>query len=352
MEGEKGGKKIEGTDRMMDTKELQRALMNPAIYPDRPERVGFAETHISLLFFTGAHVYKVKKPVNFGFLDFTTLKKRRHFCQLELILNRRLSRNIYLDVVEIKQRRGEIVLNNRGRTIEYAVKMKQISEDLLMDRLLDRGLVTPDMVAAVAQRLADFYERAETNERIRGFGRPERVRQDTDENFEQTERYIGTTISRERFQEIERAANSFLKQKREVFFERIKGGWIRDCHGDLRLEHIFFDEEISILDCIEFNERFRYTDVSADIAFVAMDLDYRGRSDLGRHLVNRYVNRSGDKGIYLVLDFYLCYRAYVRGKVESFRLDDPHTQKEEKQKALSRAVRYFKLSQRYARRLS
>lgn len=336
----------------MDTRKLQTALMNPDIYPDRPERVGFTETHISLLFFTGKHAYKVKKPMNFGFLDFTTLKKRKHFCQLELSLNRRLSRDIYLDVVEIKQKSGEIVLNKEGRTIEYAVKMKQISEDFLMDRLLDRGLVTQDMVEEVAERLADFYGRAETSERIRGFARPERVRQDTDENFEQTEKYIGTTISREQFQEIQKATDSFLKKKRKVFFQRIEGDWIRDCHGDLRLEHIFFGQEISILDCIEFNERFRYTDVSADIGFLAMDLDYRGRSDLSRHLIQRYADRSGDKGIYLVLDFYKCYRAYVRGKVESFRLDDANIQKEEKEKALSRAIKYFQLSQQYARRLS
>lgn len=336
----------------MDIKRLQNALMDPAIYPDRPAHVGFTETHISLLFFTGTHAYKVKKPVNFGFLDFTTLEKRKHFCQLELRLNRRLSRDIYLGVVSIKQRGRRVVLNNRGRTIEYAVKMKQISEDLLMDRLLDRGEVTPDMVGRVAETLADFYGRAETSEKIKGFARPQRVRQDTDENFEQTEKYIGTTISREQFEEIQRSTDSFFKENRQIFFQRIEGDWIRDCHGDLRLEHIFFGEEISILDCIEFNERFRYTDVSADIGFLAMDLDYRGRNDLSRQLIQRYVDRSGDTGIYEVLDFYKCYRAYVRGKVESFRLDDPYIRKEEKEKALSRAVKYFQLSQEYAKRLS
>lgn len=352
MEGQEGGEKIGVQTGRMDTKALQKALMDPAIYPERPERVGFTETHISLLFFTGTHAYKVKKPVNFGFLDFTTLKKRKHFCQLELRLNRRLSKDIYLDVVEIKQRGRGVALNDRGRTIEYAVKMRQISEDLLMDRLLDRGMVTPDMVDKVAEILAHFYGRAETNETISGFARPERVRQDTDENFEQTEKYIGATISRAQFEEIQQSTNSFLKEKREVFFQRITGGWIRDCHGDLRLEHIFIGEEISILDCIEFNERLRYTDVSADIGFLAMDLDYRGRSDLGRHLIQRYVDRSGDGGVYGVLDFYKCYRAYVRGKVDSFRLDDPNIQEEEKKRALVRAGKYFQLSQEYARRLS
>jgi len=336
----------------MDTTILKKALMNPAVYPDRPERVEFTETHISLVFLTGRYAYKVKKPVDFGFLDFTTLKKRRYFCQLELLLNRRLSRDIYLDVVGIKQKGEQIILNGAGRTIEYAVQMKQISEELLMDRLLDRGLVTPDMVAQVAEVLGDFYENAETNERIKSFARPDRVRQDTDENFDQTEKYIGITVSEEQFGEIQDSTNSFLKRKRDLFFKRIDDDRIRDCHGDLRLEHVFFGDKIAILDCIEFNERLRYTDVSCDIGFLAMDLDYRGRSDLGRHLIRSYVDRSGDKSIYQILDFYKCYRAYVRGKVESFRLDDLHIQGAEKKKAQSRAVEYFNLSHEYARRLA
>jgi len=336
----------------METGRLKRALMDPALYPDRPEHVGFTETHISMLFFTGTHVYKIKKPVNFGFLDFTSLAKRRYFCEMELSLNRRLSQGIYLDVVEIRLKDEKVTLIGDGRTIEYAVKMKQISEDLLMDRLLARGLIRSEMIANVAEMLADFYAEAETNERIRSFARPDRVRQDTDENFEQTKKYIGTTISEGQFQSIRRSTDTFLEQKRDVFFQRMEGGWIRDCHGDLRLEHIFVGEKMAILDCIEFNERLRYTDVAADIGFLAMDFDYRGRDDLSRYLMQCYVNRSGDVTIGQVIDFYRCYRAYVRGKVESFRLDDLNIQREEKKKARARAKKYFRLSQEYARKLS
>jgi aminoglycoside phosphotransferase family enzyme len=335
----------------MKTDVLQKALMNPAIYPDHPEEIGFTETHISMVFLTGRHVYKVKKPVNFGFLDFTTLEKREHFCQLEISLNRRLSRNIYLDVVAITQTGGEIGLDGGGRPVEYAVKMNQISEDRLMDRLLDRGLVTPEMVTAVADRLADFYRTAERSERIKRFALPERVREDTDENFEQTRAYVGRTISREQFDEIQGATNGFFSRERERFLERCEEERIRDCHGDLRLEHVFFGDEISILDCIEFNERFRYTDVAADIGFLAMDLDFRGREDLGDHLIEGYADLAGDRGVYSVLDFYKCYRAYVRGKVESFRLDDPLMDRVEKEKAASRARGYFQLAHRYAGRL-
>jgi aminoglycoside phosphotransferase family enzyme len=335
---------------MTDIKELQKGLMNPAIYPDHPERVGLKETHISLLFLTGRHVYKVKKPVNFGFLDFTSLEKRRHFCREEVVLNRRLSTDIYLDVVEIKERDGGILLSGPGRVIEYAVKMKQISEDLLMDRLLDRGMVTPETMGRVAKKLGDFYAQTETNERIRSFAFPERVRQDTDENFEQTEKYIGLTISREQFLQIQNATNSFLEKKREVFLKRIEGNWIRDCHGDLRLEHIFLGDGIAILDCIEFNERFRYLDVACDIGFLAMDLDYQNRGDLGLQLIQQYISHSGDTGIYRVLDFYKCYRAYVRGKVESFKIDDPYISQGEEEKAMERARKYFHLSHEYSKK--
>jgi aminoglycoside phosphotransferase family enzyme len=271
---------------------------------------------------------------------------------LEITLNRRLSRGIYLDVARIGQKNGEVTLDGSGRTIEYAVKMKQISETLLMDRLLERGLVTTDMVEQVAVVLAGFYKAAETNERIRSFARPERIKQDTDENFDQTEKYIGTSITKDQFSEIQRATNIFFQDKRALFVDRMRGDWIRDCHGDLRLEHILVDEGVSILDCIEFCERLRYTDVAADIGFLAMDFDYRNHRDLGEHLVRSYVDRSGDREVYRVLDFYKCYRAYVRGKVESFRLDDPNIRNDEKERARVRAVRYFDLSQEYAGRLS
>jgi aminoglycoside phosphotransferase family enzyme len=159
------------------------------------------------------------------------------------------------------------------------------------------------------------------------------------------------TISREAYEEVKDRTNDFFRRKMEIFYQRITTDRIRDCHGDLRLEHIFWGEEVSIFDCIEFNERFRYTDVAADIAFLAMDLDYRNREDLSEHLIRAYVGESGDHELMEVLDFYKCYRAYVRGKVESFRLDDPHIPEEEKKGALERAQKYFNLAYQYAQRI-
>ncbi len=334
----------------MDTPSLKRALLHPEIYPDHPKEVGFFETHISLLFFTGNHVYKVKKPVDFGFLDFTSLEKRRFFCDEEVRLNRRLSPGIYLATAKITQDGDRILLDGRGEVVEYAVKMKQIPEELLMDRLLEKKQVTLKMIEAVAEKLVHFYFTAESNESIKSFGRPERVKQDTDENFEQTTRYIGITIPKDVYEDVRNRTNDFFRTGVEIFYQRIASDKIRDCHGDLRLEHIFLGDEISIFDCIEFNERFRYTDVAADIAFLAMDLDYHGREDLSEHLIDAYIGESGDHGLMDVLHFYKCYRAYVRGKVESFRLDDPNIPEKEKEEALKRAQEYFNLSYRYAQR--
>ena len=334
----------------IDTAFLKKALLNPKIYPDHPKEVVFFETHISLLFFTGDHVYKVKKPVDFGFLDFTSLEKRKFFCVQEVNLNRRLSPEIYLGVVKITKDGDQILLDGRGEVVEYAVKMKQIPEELLMDKLLEKKQVTSKMIEAVSEKLVHFYFTAETNESIKSFGRPERVKQDTDENFEQTIRYMGITIPKDVYEEIKNKTNDFFRTGEPILYQRMAFDKIRDCHGDLRLEHIFWGKEISIFDCIEFNERFRYTDVAADIAFLAMDLDYHGREDLSEHLIRAYIGESGDYELMSVLDFYKCYRAYVRGKVESFRLDDPNIPEKEKEEALKRAQKYFNLSYRYAQR--
>ena len=336
-------------ERVMDLLQLKTLMLKPEIYPDRPQEVRWTETHISLLFFTGRYVYKLKKPVDFGFLDFTTLEKRKYFCEQEVRLNRRLSPDLYLGVVEIAEDHGRISLNGRGEVIEYGVQMKEIPTESLMDRLLQRGQVTPEMIQKVAEKLALFHSTAETSEYIKSFAKPERVKQDTDENFQQTEKYIDRVIPKKRFEEILEQTNRFYQSREDLFEKRIVEERIRDCHGDLRLEHIFWGEEIFIFDCIEFNERFRYTDVAADIAFLSMDLDYQGRGDLNPFLIRTYMERSGDLDLPEILDFYKCYRAYVRGKVESFRLDDPNISEKEKGEAFRRAQRYFDLAYRYSK---
>lgn len=334
----------------MDIPSLRKALLNPNIYPDQPHQVDFIETHISLVFLTRAYVYKVKKPVDFGFLDFTSLEKRKYYCEQEVKLNRRLSSDMYLGVVAITFDRNGISFNGKGQVEEYAVQMRRIPEEMLLDKLLERGQVDGAMIEALSERLARFYASAETNEHIESFAKPERVKQDTDENFDQTKKYIDVVISQSIYEEIRKRTNEFFRSREALFRRRIASDRIRDCHGDLRLEHIFWGKEIAIFDCIEFNDRFRYTDVAADIGFLAMDLDYHGREDLSEHLIRRYIKTSDDREVLEMLDFYKCYRAYVRGKVESFRLDDPHIPEAEKKGAFTRAKKYFELAHRYARK--
>jgi len=309
--------------------------------------VEMVQTQMSFVFLADNYVYKVKKPVNLGYLDYTTLDRRQFYCHREVELNRRLCPDVYLDVVPITRDKGDILIEGQGEIIEYAVKMCRLPQGAMMDVLLVKNQVSPEMVTSVAQKLVEFHHRAETNANISVFGDLNTVTQNTDENFTQTEKYIGNTISRENYQHIKDYTNSFIEHNVSLFHKRLADGRIRDCHGDLHAAHICFTNGICIYDCIEFNDRFRYCDVASEVAFLAMDLDHYGQADLSHSFVNAYVNRSQDKKLLELVNFYKCYRAYVRGKVESFKLDDPHISEEEKTKVLAIAKRYFDLAESY-----
>jgi len=337
----------------MEFSALVAALQDPAIYPERPEKVDLVQTHVSAIFLTGEHVYKVKKPVDFGFLDFTTLEKRKFYCQQEVELNRRLCPEIYLGVVEIRSHRDQIFLGEGpGEVIEYAVLMKQLPQDCMMDRWLARGAITPALLHKIAVKVANFHSHAATNSEIATFGKIDTLRRNVEENFVQTEKYVGLSLSAESFAEIKESTLHFMQKQLPLFEQRIAGGKIRDCHGDLHLQHICLTDEILIFDCIEFNQRFRYSDVVADLAFLLMDLDFHGYPLLSADLASSYLNISHDWSLILLLDFYKSYRAYVRGKVTSFCLDDPDISPAEKDSALKQARRYFHLAHHYSRRLN
>jgi len=329
-------------------------LLKPESYPHRPPEIQLVQTQMSFVFLIGEYVYKVKKPVNLGYLDYTTLEKRRFFCQQELELNRRLCPEVYLAVVPItmslrgaKRRSNLLCIEGEGKAIEYAVKMRQLPQHRMMDVLLRGNQVTSEMVTRVAEKLAHFHQKAETNSKIAAFGKLDVIRQNTDENFSQTEKYIDVSIPRSKYDRIKKYSNDFIQHNSALFTKRVKGGKIRDCHGDLHAAHICFTNDICIYDCIEFNDRFRYSDVASEIAFLAMDLDRYHHSDLSRHLVNAYVELSHDEELLKLLNFYKCYRAYVRGKVEGFKLDDPYISEEGKEGALAVARSYFELAESY-----
>lgn len=327
--------------------ELVEALLNPKTYPEAPQRVELVQTQMSFVFLTDDYVYKVKKPVNLGYLDYTTLDRRQFYCHREVELNRRLCPDVYLGVVSVTRDKGDILIGDQGKVIEYAVKMRRLPREAMMDVLLAQNQVSLEMVVSVAQKLVEFHHKAETSANISAFGDLDTIIQNTEENFIQTEKYIGNTISQRRYRHIKDYTNSFIEHNAFLFHKRITDGKIRDCHGDLHAAHICFTNGICIYDCIEFNDRFRYCDVASEVAFLAMDLDHYGQVDLSRSFVSAYVNRSLDNELLELLNFYKCYRAYVRGKVESFKLDDPHISEEEKTRTLAIAKSYFELAESY-----
>ncbi len=327
---------------------LVQALLQPTAYPERPASVELAETHISHLFFTPHHVYKVKKAVNFGFLDFTTLEKRRYYCHQEVELNRRISPQVYLGVMEVRRQGGRYTVEGPGETVEYAVKMRRLPQERLLATLLRQGEVTPEDIRRLGIKIAAFHAGAGTSPDITRLGGLEAVRQNLEENFAQTRQYVGACLSQDTFDDLEAYSHAFMALKERLFRQREAQERVRDCHGDLHTGQIFLENGISIIDCIEFNERFRYSDVAADLAFLAMDLDFYNRQDLSRLLVETYVEASGDPGVRELMDFFKVYRAYVRGKVTAFRLDDPTLGEEERQRVVSQAQAYFHLAHSYA----
>ncbi len=332
---------------MSELPELIQALLDPKAYPDPPQRVEMVQTQISYVFLAGDYVYKIKKPVDMGFLDYTTLEKRLTYCRKEVELNRRLCADAYLGVVPITSEGGRFIIGGKGGVEEYAVKMRRLPQDAMMDVLLTRNKVTPKMVEDVASTIAAFHNKAAKGGDIEKFGSIETITQIIDENFDQTEKYFDIIIAPLTFQRIKAYARGFIETNSPLFRKRLAEGRIRDCHGDLHAAHICFTDGICIYDCIEFNDRFRYSDVASEIAFLAMDLDHYGRADLSRSFVNAYTGFSRDRELLRLLNFYKCYRAYVRGKVESFKLDDPYIAEEEKTKTLAIARKYFELAEEY-----
>jgi len=302
------------------------------------------------VFVTRDFVYKLKKAVDFGFLDFTTLEKRHYFCEKELELNRRLCGDMYLEVVSIN--RSDIIkIKGEGETVEYAVKMKRMPQEDMMSRLLEEGKVNSRLIDRIAKTIAKFHSKAETNQKISEFGSLAIMETNWKENFEQTSEFMGKTISPKNFELIRGRIVDFMKRNVAFFERRMAEGRVRDCHGDIHSGNIFVTDRIYIFDAIEFNERFRYSDVANDVAFLAMDLDFKDRTDLSNFFMERYITYSGDWELTTLLPFYKCYRAYVRGKVISFKLKDPNIGSEEKKAAIKEAKAYFKLASVYAKTL-
>lgn len=337
----------------MDDAHTQAALFaqmaDPSFYPHPAHPLSQRETHISKVFLAGDVVYKIKKPLNLGFLDFTSLEKRAFFCRRELTLNRRLAPKVYLDVVPITLDQGRFYINGPGEVVEHAVKMRRLADDDTLARRLADNTLTPEDIQRLAALLVDFYgaalpldEEAETRQW-------ETVLFNCEENFTQLAPFAGGILAERPFQIIRSATLSFLHHRKPLFESRSRNHRIRDCHGDLKTGHVYFTKDgVQVIDCIEFNERFRFQDIASDLAFLAMDMDFAGRPETARALIHAYVQRSGDVEIFALLNFYKCYRAMVLCKINAMRLDEGGLNGNEAAALLAETRTYLDLAYGYA----
>jgi len=297
---------------------LARALRDPAAYSD-PGPVEHLETHISHVFLTGAHAYKIKKPVNLGFLDFTTLAQRLHFCEEEVRINRRLAPEIYLGVVPIAGSVEHPRVEGPGTPIDYAVKMRRFAQQDVLDHVADAGALTPSHVDEIARRLAAFHEVADAAPPGGELGSPGRVREAASANFAPVRALLGTAAAA-RLAAVQAWTEQEGMRLAARMAQRRAQGRVRECHGDLHLGNIaLLAGRIVLFDALEFDEALRWIDVVNEVAFLAMDLHAHARPDLAARFVDAWCSHSGDYAGLALLRYYEVYRALVRAKVVALR---------------------------------
>ena len=328
---------------------IVEAMLQPDFYAPRPARVELVQTHISYVFLAGDAVYKLKKPVRFAFLDFSTLELRRHFCHEEVRLNRRLAPDVYRGVVAVCRRAGGFALaaEESADAVEYAVHMRRLPDERMLSHLLERGTVGTGLIDAIAARLAAFHATADAGPTVVRGGDPEVITAEMDEDFREVDTFHADTIAADDDAAIRRFCHDFLRRHDALLRRRQRDGRIRDGHGDLHTEHICCTDPLVIFDCIEFKPSFRHRDVAAEIAFLAMDLVYHGRDDLADGLVARYGELTHDADLSMLVPFYACHRAYIRGKVDSLQSAEPEVSADQRAAARQSARQHFALAYRY-----
>jgi aminoglycoside phosphotransferase family enzyme/predicted kinase len=334
----------------MELARLIAELADPAAYPEPVDRVEVRQTHISAVFLAGRHAYKIKKPVNLGFLDFRALEDRRRFCEAEVRLNRRLAPAVYQGVVSITRTAQGLKVGGDGEVVEWAVQMERLPEEATFRSHLVRGDLDPTWVEALARRVVAFHAGAEGGEHVAAFGRFEVVARNARENFEQAAAHVGTALSRPVFERLRARTEETLARLRPLIESRARRGLPRDTHGDLHLDHVYLfpgrqpPDDLVIIDCIEFNERFRFADPVADMAFLVMDLLFHGRRDLARAFTDAYFRAAGDDEGRALVPFYTAYRAAVRGKVAGFKWAEGEMPQPERDRALADARAHWLLA--------
>jgi aminoglycoside phosphotransferase family enzyme/predicted kinase len=333
----------------MDLAELIAALSSAAAWP-KPAPVEVRQTHMSVVFLVGDSAYKIRKPVDLGFVDFTTLDKRKWDCDEEVRLNRRLAPNVYRGVVPITRDNGSIRAGGSGEAIEWAVEMTRLADEATLSRRLAHGEITDERIELIARRIAAFHATAGRGERINEFGRFDVVAGNARENFNQTLEHVGRTVRRRVHAACRELTESLLDRHRELIESRARRGIPCDTHGDLHLSHVYLfpnrpdPDDLVIIDCIEFAERFRFADPVSDIAFLIMDLIFHNRRDLATACEKAYFSAANDAEGAVLLPLYVAYRAIVRAKVEGMQLAEREIPTEQRQRMLHKAEAHWLLA--------
>ncbi|MDK9558901.1 AAA family ATPase [Marinobacter sp. M216] len=328
---------------------LVRALQNPELYDHPVNGFQVIETHISQVILTGDYAYKIKKPMNFGFLDFSTLARRKHFCEEELRLNRRLAEPLYLEVLPITGTPDQPVLGGTGEAFEYAIKMRQFGQDQLFDRLQEQGNLDPSLLTDLARQVADFHDRLPTVPDDKPLGTPEAVYAAMQENFDQIRPMIDDKDLLLQLDNLEAWTETTFERHRDLIAQRRANGLVRECHGDLHLANITrFEDKVTVFDCIEFNEPFRWIDVINDLAFLLMDLESRREQALSNLVLNTYLEYRDDFDALPLLPLYKAYRAMVRAKIALFTMGNPSLSDAEKAGLMQRYRDYAQLAEDYS----
>jgi aminoglycoside phosphotransferase family enzyme/predicted kinase len=321
-------------------------LRRPGAYPHPAEPVEHVETHISQVLLAGAYAYKLKKPINLGFLDFSTLERRRFFCEEELRLNRRLAPHTYLSVVAVTGSPDAPKIGGEGDVLEYAVKMRRFDQDALLTRMP----VTLELADRLAVRIAAFHDQIPAAPEGSPFGTPEAVLRPMVENFDQIRRRLSGPDQLSNLRSLEEWTRRRLEDLHPVIDERKRDGHVRECHGDMHRGNIaLVNDELVIFDCIEFNPGLRWIDTMSEVAFLVMDLEEAAEATPARRFLNRYLELSGDYRGLLVLDFFKVYRAMVRAKVTAIRLGQSDVEPDEAARDRADYARYLALARGYTR---
>ena len=328
---------------------LIKALQNPELYDHPVREFQVLETHISWVILTGDYAYKIKKPMDFGFLDFSTLDRRKHFCGEELRLNKRLADSLYLDVLPITGSAETPALGGSGEAFEYAIRMRQFGQDGLFDKQQERGALDPEQLTSLARQVAAFHETLPPVAIDKPLGTPDAVFAGMQENFDQIRPMIDDKALLDQLDNLEAWTRATFERCQPLIEKRHADGFVRECHGDLHLANItVHDGDVTVFDCIEFSEPFRWIDVINDLAFLLMDLESRGENRLANLVLNHYLEYRGDFQALPLLTLYKAYRALVRGKIALFTMGNPSLSDDDKANLMQRYREYAQLAENYS----